>query len=762
MADVLLQIGLDVSEAKRGHDQIIAYNNDIAASFGKVTAAQNSSAAQFAQAEQKKTEAVTRSAKERISVEERAAAAIMAGYVRQGQAMGGVGQAAAGLGSQMNNTRGIVSQFGLQLTDMAIVSQMGSQAIGQMGIQVGQFLGVLGPTGAIAGAAVTMLGVLGGAYWNLSKNTEAATEEQERYNKAIEEGWSSIDRYNQQIDKMAGRPSSWRKEQEALSSLNLEIAKLETRREQAQKGGLFFSNVDERKEIQKQLEDLYIARRQLQTAPEETQQLRGKEILEDMAKARQNELEISRLANNERERAAKILEAEIRVRDKLKSSGLTPFEVEAQAKLEGQKAGTVFDLEAQKKAREDAERERERAADKSAREAKQAQDARDRAIKSGNEYIASLAHQREALGMTNRDAAIFRAGLEEERRLQQGNIKETEEVYHTKVRLAKEAAAALYDEQEARGKVLSQAQIRDMASRMSPGIAASANIELLTKYRDELMKLGVTEQEIADAIIDANIKKLESSREWTDGATAAIMRYSRNASNYGQMAGQAVTSSFTAMENALVGFSSGTKTAADAFRDMATSIIQDIVRMQVRANITGPLSGMLSGAIGQLFRGGLGGNDGFGSVGYGGEYGGGSYEAVTGQMAGSMGFFASGTDSAPRGMAIVGEEGPELVQLGGGERIYPAGQTRAILNSASSGGFGASGGGAVVNVEVFDQRSGGEPIDVETQMGEFGPIVRIIARDEANRAVQNFSKGGGLTNQMRADYNLRQPAVNRG
>jgi phage-related minor tail protein len=99
---------------------------------------------------------------------------------------------------------------------------------------------------------------------------------------------------------------------------------------------------------------------------------------------------------------------------------------------------------------------------------------------------------------------------------------------------------------------------------------------------------------------------------------------------------------------------------------------------------------------------------------------------------------------------IMGEAGPEA--------IVP-------LTRTPQGDLGirSTGGGASVKVEVIDQRgSGAAPIDVETQMGAFGPIVRIIARDEAQKAVNGFAKGGGLTNQLRTDYNIRQPAVSRG
>lgn len=44
--------------------------------------------------------------------------------------------------------------------------------------------------------------------------------------------------------------------------------------------------------------------------------------------------------------------------------------------------------------------------------------------------------------------------------------------------------------------------------------------------------------------------------------------------------------------------------------------------------------------------------------------------------------YAAGTRSAKRGWAIVGEEGPELVEMGGGERVYNANQTRRMLSGS--------------------------------------------------------------------------------
>lgn len=47
--------------------------------------------------------------------------------------------------------------------------------------------------------------------------------------------------------------------------------------------------------------------------------------------------------------------------------------------------------------------------------------------------------------------------------------------------------------------------------------------------------------------------------------------------------------------------------------------------------------------------------------------------------------YATGTQSATRGLHLVGEAGPELVAFKGGETVYNAGQTRTMLGNASAG-----------------------------------------------------------------------------
>lgn len=61
------------------------------------------------------------------------------------------------------------------------------------------------------------------------------------------------------------------------------------------------------------------------------------------------------------------------------------------------------------------------------------------------------------------------------------------------------------------------------------------------------------------------------------------------------------------LEDAMVDLISGTRSAKDAFADMARSIIRDIIRMQVQQNITQPLNTAISGFFNPVGGGGGGG-----------------------------------------------------------------------------------------------------------------------------------------------------------
>jgi phage-related protein len=57
---------------------------------------------------------------------------------------------------------------------------------------------------------------------------------------------------------------------------------------------------------------------------------------------------------------------------------------------------------------------------------------------------------------------------------------------------------------------------------------------------------------------------------------------------------------------------------------------------------------------------------------------------LTGGISNIFTGFATGTENAPSGLAVVGEEGPELVNFRGGEQVIPAPQTKQILQSGNA------------------------------------------------------------------------------
>jgi hypothetical protein len=91
---------------------------------------------------------------------------------------------------------------------------------------------------------------------------------------------------------------------------------------------------------------------------------------------------------------------------------------------------------------------------------------------------------------------------------------------------------------------------------------------------------------------------------------------------------------------------------------------------------------------------------------------------------GGQNFYASGTTSAKPGIALVGEDGPELVNLAGGERIFSASETKAIASdlgnmttAAASGPSAVAGTTVNLNVNV-DARGSTNPVEVGRKTAE--------------------------------------------
>jgi hypothetical protein len=86
----------------------------------------------------------------------------------------------------------------------------------------------------------------------------------------------------------------------------------------------------------------------------------------------------------------------------------------------------------------------------------------------------------------------------------------------------------------------------------------------------------------------------------------------------------------------------GTKTVEEAFKSMAQSILAELAKIAIKRAVLGPLANLMGGS-----------------------------SSGVGILSALIPKFANGTDNAPGGLAIVGEKGPELINLPGGSQVVP-------------------------------------------------------------------------------------------
>ena len=105
--------------------------------------------------------------------------------------------------------------------------------------------------------------------------------------------------------------------------------------------------------------------------------------------------------------------------------------------------------------------------------------------------------------------------------------------------------------------------------------------------------------------------------------------------------------------------------------------------------------------------------------------------AIAGRITGVPGF-ASGTKSAPPGLAVVGENGPELVYFNGGEQVLNAAETAALQSKLDAELqmvamhpqlVAAMNARAADNAKVY-QASGAAPVSVQVVFQVSGSATR--------------------------------------
>ncbi len=189
---------------------------------------------------------------------------------------------------------------------------------------------------------------------------------------------------------------------------------------------------------------------------------------------------------------------------------------------------------------------------------------------------------------------------------------------------------------------------------------------------------------------------------------------------------------FLSFENEFISFIDGTKTAKEAFKAFANSVIEDLLRIAVRQAITNNLATAFGGLAGAL-----GGTSG-GAVAALGAAGAANGAVFSGGIAS---FGKGGVVSSPTAFAfqsggsfnqgIMGEKGPEA--------ILPLTRRNGVL--------GVEGGGSNVQVTVINQTSAGASVS-ETSDSDGNKVIEVLITNSVKKGISSGSFDSVFSNSF--------------
>ncbi|PZQ55261.1 MAG: hypothetical protein DI555_07880 [Novosphingobium pentaromativorans] len=242
-------------------------------------------------------------------------------------------------------------------------------------------------------------------------------------------------------------------------------------------------------------------------------------------------------------------------------------------------------------------------------------------------------------------------------------------------------------------------QANDMLGRQADTLQSWADIAVSTKERARLEGEALTlQQQIQRNLLEQQIASGDIAKADADRARALLanqqqaerQRFDRSnmspmerykfdlqasVANINEAMEGIKVDGIDSLVNGLSGAIAGTQKLGAVFKGVAQSIIADLARIQLQKALVGGLSKVLGLAGGSSINGVSASSF---SAGLGSEIQ--SWAADLKKIPG----FATGTNYAPRGLALVGERGPELVNFSGGQRVYNNADTSQLL-----GGRGA-------------------------------------------------------------------------
>jgi hypothetical protein len=132
----------------------------------------------------------------------------------------------------------------------------------------------------------------------------------------------------------------------------------------------------------------------------------------------------------------------------------------------------------------------------------------------------------------------------------------------------------------------------DLQAEYDRRVAAKAKADRELEELERLVSADLERE--ANARIATEKKAAEERKKIQEALYESLSEHIKEMQEEEERAAKAMADRLKPVEDGLVGLISGTKSAKEAFKDMASSIIQDLIRMQVQQSITAPLAGLLA------------------------------------------------------------------------------------------------------------------------------------------------------------------------
>lgn len=288
-------------------------------------------------------------------------------------------------------------------------------------------------------------------------------------------------------------------------------------------------------------------------------------------------------------------------------------------------------------------------------------------------------------------------------------------------------AGKVADEREAEAKKDLQARTEFSKVYRASALSDSAfKAEQIKAQAEAWVKAGADEVKVAQW---ADREKMKSSRKWQDGAKLSFDAYVDNATNAAKVAGDAMNSGLRGMEDGLYDFFMTGELGWTKFGNMirstmARAFAQDVIGSSASFIRSTGFMGDISDFLG------------FGSTPLASEgYNPSQVTSAVNSLESSILGGRAGGGGVSSGRWLVGEEGPEILEVDGPGYVYNAAQTQAMLSGASGGS---------VNVAInnnYDFR--GADSGTEARLRRYVDEMSARTVKDAVNAVQAQARRGG-------------------